>query len=195
MNTQFIKTINNNTYIKARKNIIVSKLVTFEDPNSNESTSTWIDYSNPTDEMLFEDGWELYVPDQSSEEETLERLIYNEREHRKFDIELYDASENVNVFYIQDMPIWLDKAMRTGLMLRFNSELAMERENTTLWYNGMSFTLPLSSAIQMLYALEVYASECYDNTQLHLANVEKLETLEEIQEYDYRVGYPEKLRF
>lgn len=47
----------------------------------------------------------------------------------------------------------------------------------------------------MLYAIEVYASKCYDNTQKHLANVEKLETLEEIIEYDYHTGYPEKLNF
>lgn len=80
-------------------------------------------------------------------------------------------------------------------MLRFNSELAMKKENTTLWYNGVSFTLPLNTAIQMLYALEVYASECYDNTQAHLAAVGKLEILDEILEYDYRVGYPEKLNF
>lgn len=195
MNTQFIKNINNNTYIKTRKNIIVSKLVTFEDPETNESTSTWIDYSNPTDEMLFEDGWELYVPDQASEEETLERLIYNEKEHRKFDVELYDASENVNIFYIQDMPIWLDKATRAGLMLRFNSELALKKENTTLWYEGYSFTLPLSSAIQMLYALENYASECYDNTQRHLANIEKMDTIDDIKNYDITTGYPNKLTF
>lgn len=47
----------------------------------------------------------------------------------------------------------------------------------------------------MLYAIEVYASQCYDNTQYHLANVEKLETLDEIMEYNYMSGYPEKLEF
>lgn len=37
--------------------------------------------------------------------------------------------------------------------------------------------------------------KCYDNTQKHLANIEKLETLEEIMEYDYKVGYTEKIKF
>jgi phage tail sheath gpL-like len=81
------------------------------------------------------------------------------------------------------------------LKLRFEAELAMKEENTTLWYGNQSFTLQLNMAIQMLYAIEVYASKCYDNTQKHLANVEKLETLEEIIEYDYHTGYPEKLEF
>ena len=47
----------------------------------------------------------------------------------------------------------------------------------------------------MLYALEVYASACYDRTQAHLAAIDALETIEEIESYDYRVGYPEKLKF
>jgi hypothetical protein len=79
--------------------------------------------------------------------------------------------------------------------LRFEAEIALKHQTTTLWYDGKKFELPLNSAMAMLYALEVYASACYDNTQLHLSNVDKLETLEEISEYDYRVGYPEKLNF
>ena len=146
---------------------------------------------NPTDEMLFEDGWEVYVTPELTEEE----IISNAKRDKLRDIEMYDSSTEVNEFYIQGMPVWLDKSTRSGLMLRFNSELAMKKENTTLWYNGISFTLPLNTAISMLYALEIYASECYDNTQSHLAAVDKLETLDEILEYNYRIGYPEKLNF
>ena len=146
---------------------------------------------NPPHDLLIECGWEEYTTPEISPEQKIQSAKLTKCN----EILMYDSSSEVNEFYIQDMPVWLDKDMRTGLMLRFNSEFAMKKENTTLWYNGVSFTLPLSSAIQMLYALEVYASECYDNTQVHLANVEKLETLEEIQEYDYSVGYPEKLRF
>jgi hypothetical protein len=50
-------------------------------------------------------------------------------------------------------------------------------------------------AMQMLMAIELYASQCYDNTQRHLAAVDALESKEEIDAYDYRVGYPEKLEF
>lgn len=47
----------------------------------------------------------------------------------------------------------------------------------------------------MLYALEVYASQCYDNTQRHLFDVTTLTSLEEIKTYDYTLGYPNKLKF
>jgi hypothetical protein len=191
MNTRFIKKTDSGNFIKLRKNIVLNRNIEIENPETGEMEMMNVQTFNPTDEMLFEDGWEVYVTPELTEEE----IISNAMRDKLRDIEMYDSSSEVNEFYIQEMPVWLDKSTRSGLMLRFNSELAMKKENTTLWYNGNSFTLPLNTAIQMLYALEVYASECYDNTQAHLAAVEKLETLDEILEYNYRVGYPEKLNF
>jgi hypothetical protein len=192
MNTRFIKRNDDGrNFIKLRKNIVLNRNINVEDPDTGEIQEVNVQTFNPTDEMLFEDGWEIYV----TPELTIEEIISNARMDKLHEIERYDSSNEVNEFYIQEMPVWLDKSTRSGLMLRFNSELAMKKENTTLWYNGISFTLPLNTAIQMLYALEVYASECYDNTQAHLAAVEKLESLDEILEYNYRVGYPEKLNF
>lgn len=59
----------------------------------------------------------------------------------------------------------------------------------------MQFPLQLEDAMKMLFAIELYASACYDNTQRHLAEIEKLETIDELAAYDYTVGYPEKLNF
>lgn len=191
MNTLFTKTINDRSIVKPRRTIILNRIESIEDPETGEIKEVEVQTFNPSDEMLFADGWEIYVTPES----TPEQILFNTKQDKKNDIERYDSSVEVNEFYIQEMPVWLDKSTRAGLMLRFNSELALKKETTTLWYEGHSFTLPLNTAMQMLYALEVYASECYDNTQLHLANIEKLETLEEIKEYNYTVGYPEKLHF
>ena len=194
MNTKFIKSDSGRQIIRARKNIVLNRNEFIENPETGEMEEVNLQTFNPTDEMLFADGWEIYIEPEKSKP-TAEEILNIEKEHKIEDILRHDSSEEVNEFYIQDMPVWLDKSTRAGLMLRFNSELALKKENTTLWYEGHSFTLPLNTAMQMLYALEVYASECYDNTQLHLSNVEKLETTEEIKEYDYTVGYPEKLKF
>ena len=43
--------------------------------------------------------------------------------------------------------------------------------------------------------IEKYASKCYDNTQMHIAYVKVMEDIETLKNYDYRTGYPEKLRF
>lgn len=191
MNKLYTKIIDGDKVTKKRNDIVLKKVRTITDPETGENKDVAMNVFNPTEEMLFEDGWEIYV----APELTPEQILANAKRDKKYDINNYDSSTSVNEFYIQDMPIWLDKSTRSGLMLRFNSELAVKKENTTLWYNGISFTLPLDTAIQMLYALEVYASECYDNTQAHLANVAKLDTLDAVLEYDYTAGYPDKLHF
>ena len=74
--------------------------------------------------------------------------------------------------------------------------MAQGKTETTLWHNDMQFPLQLSDAIQMLYAIEVYASACYDNTQRHKMVVNnELHTLDDFAAYEYTAGYPEKLRF
>lgn len=146
---------------------------------------------NPTEEMVLEDGWvEFKAP-----EPTAEELLFCAEKDKIKEIEDYDASGNVNEFYVQDASIWLDKATRAGLKLRFEAEMHSGKTETSLWYNGVQYPLSLESAVQMLHALELYASACYDNTQLHIAAIKDLKTVEEIEAYDYRVGYPEKLHF
>ena len=144
---------------------------------------------NPTEEMILADGWEEYVTP------TYEPTIDDYRKRKKDEIARYDSSDEVNAFYMQGQRMWLDKATRAGLMLRLQAEQSMGKETTTLWYGSHQFELPMANAFQMLYALELYASQCYDNTQRHLAAVDALEIKEEIEAYDYRTGYPEELEF
>ena len=148
---------------------------------------------NPTKEMLLEDGWKEHVlatPKVSDND-----IIEMEKEALIDDIYDYDSSSDVNIFYVGDMPVWLDKATRAGLMLRFQAEQAIGKSDTSLWYNGFEFKLPLTNAMQMLYAVEVYASACYDNTQRHIHNVNIINDIDSLKEYNYKDNYPEKLRF
>jgi hypothetical protein len=146
-------------------------------------------YINPTVEMILADGWVEYVTP------IYEPTIEDYRNRKKNDILRYDSSSEINVFYVSGIAIWLDKATRAGLLLRFQAEEAQGIEDTTLWYQGMQFPLKVEQAIQMLYAIELYASSCYDNTQRHLAEITKLTDKDEIMAYDYTTGYPERLRF
>ena len=145
-------------------------------------------YINPKEEMILADGWEEYIEPTEDELTTAKKRLTRT-------IERYDSSSEVNIFYIGGIPMWLDKATRAGLMLRFQAEQSMGMTETTLWYDGVMYTLPIESAFGMLMALEVYASKCYDNTQRHLASVNGLESIEQIEAYDYREGYPNKLEF
>ena len=110
----------------------------------------------------------------------------------------YDSSDHVNSFTIGGYPTWLDKATRVGLKLRFEAEKRIGKTETTLWQNGVQFPLPLTgdvTALDMLDGIELYASACYDVTQMHLANIVTLTSVEEVKKYDHTAGYPEKLKF
>ena len=144
---------------------------------------------NPTEEQIFADGWEEYIAP------VYEPTIEDYRRDKIREIERHDSSPEVNGFYIDGQEMWLDKATRVGLKLRFDAEIASGQTNTTLWYDGTPFNLELANAVQMLNAIELYASACYDNTQMHIAYVKVMEDLETLKNYDYRTGYPEKLRF
>jgi len=107
--------------------------------------------------------------------------------------ELYDTSESVNSFTLGGKRMWLDKATRVGLVNSVTIEKNAGKAETTLWFGGERYTLPVDTALQMLSALELYALECYNVTQRHLAEVEALETAEAAAAYDWTEGYPEKL--
>ena len=107
----------------------------------------------------------------------------------------HDSSAAVNEFTLNDTHMWLDKATRSGLKLRLEAEQSAGKENTTLWYGAKAVTLPVTTAMVMLNRLEIYASECYDVTQGHLAQVAMLDSVEEVLGYDIEAGYPEKLNF
>ena len=173
----YIKNIDGITHIMPANKIIIVKngMQTF----------------NPTEDMLFDDGWTIYVPEYSDASD--EDMLNIEKEHLINNICLYDSSDNVNVFYVNNIPMWLDKSTRAGLMLRLQAETALGLEETTLWYDSLEFKMTIEVAFQLLYALEVYASKCYDKTQHHIVTVKSLEFIENVKSYDYTTGYPDKL--
>lgn len=142
---------------------------------------------NPSEAQILADGWMPYTPPAP----TLAQLKARKRE----ELLAFDSSTAVNEFTIGGVPVWLDKATRAGLILRFQAEQASGLENTTLWYEGQQFTLNVANAIEMLYALELYASACYDRTQAHLLAIDGLTTEEELAAYDFTTGYPVKIAF
>lgn len=179
--------------IKNRNQIVIKGKRTIKDKDGNERVVNTNIY-NPKHEDLIADGWEEYIasiPPEPTEKQKLNRA----KSDKKREIEHYDSSSAVNEFTINGITVWLDKATRAGLKLRFEAEVAVGNTDTILWYNNTKFPLPLDSAIQMLYLIEIYASACYDNTQAHLANIELLNTISDIEAYDYTTGYPTKLTF
>ena len=59
----------------------------------------------------------------------------------------------------------------------------------------MSMTVSTVKAEQMLAAIQLYADACFMVTKNHNLAVEALETMEDVDAYDFRTGYPERLNF
>lgn len=120
-------------------------------------------------------------------------ILKNAKLEKIKEINDYDLSDNVNSFIYKGVEMWLDKLTRSGLIMRLNAEKAIGKTETTLWFGTMSFTLGIDDGLQLLTLIEVYASACYDNTASHIAAVEALNNIEDVYNYDYTVGYPQKI--
>ena len=107
----------------------------------------------------------------------------------------YDKSSQVNGVTINGMHTWFDKATRVGLRNSTNVLKKLGNETTSLWVNNKEITIKCDQLTDMLDKLEVYALNCFDITSKHKRNVYQLSTIEEIENYDYTSGYPEKLTF
>ena len=180
---KYVKRINGIPVIKEAEDIIVIK--------------NGVQTINPSHELILEDGWVEYV------KPTYTPTLENVKAQKIEEIRIYDSSSAVNEFSIGGQPMWLPFETRTRLDRRFAVE-RMKAESqgktesevvTTLWHEGQSFEMPLATAMALLLALEDYATICYDNTQRHIAEVQKMESKEAVEAYDYTTGYPQKLLF
>ena len=109
------------------------------------------------------------------------------------EIKAYDTSDKVNGFMLNGLLVWLDKATRVGLMNSTTIAKAAGQKTTTLWLGGIKLVVDCDKAIQLLSSLEMYALECFNVTASHKQSVSELTTIEEVESYDYKSGYPKML--
>ena len=109
------------------------------------------------------------------------------------EITAYDTSSSVNGFMLNGLLVWLDKATRVGLMNSTTIAKATGQQTTTLWLGGLKLVVDCDKAIQLLSALEMYALECFNITASHKQAVSELTTIEEVEAYNYKSGYPKML--
>lgn len=144
---------------------------------------------NPTEDMLKAAGYDEYYEPVPTEAEKLEQA----KADKLAEITAYDTSSAVNGFILNGMLVWLDKATRVGLMNSTTIAKAAGQETTTLWFSCSKFVIDCDKAIQLLSALEMYALECFNVTASHKAAVGELRTIGEVEDYDYKTGYPKML--
>ena len=180
---RFTKQIDGKNVIKTLKEIVVRKngRVTY----------------NPTEKMVLADGWVEYVAPEPTEEE----LLNLAKEHMIRRLHIFDESSEVNdciiVYQGEEIHYWANKTERNDLKNAVRDCIAMGRDTYRLDLRdkGVSIALPCEALLQMLSALEIYAIDCYNKTTDHEYAIKALATREEVEAYDFRVGYPPIPRF
>jgi hypothetical protein len=170
MNTLYIK----DGVIKTRQNIILNY--------RNKQIF------NPSEEHLLENGWIRYEEPKSDKIEEYKRNLIEEALR-------YESSEDVKNIFIGEFDGWLDKSERAGITLRLDAESSKGLKDTIIWFGDNEVKMSIKDAISMMYDIEIYSSLCYDTVKRHIKNINKLTTIEELENYDFRSGYPEKISF
>lgn len=113
----------------------------------------------------------------------------NLRKVLTYKINQYDKSPEVNSFIYNNNSYWFDKDTRVGLMNLANCS----GESMEIVLGDNIVEISTEKFKKFLQQLEVYAAKCFVNTQKHLNEHKKLNTIEELVDYDYTSGYPEKI--
>lgn len=116
--------------------------------------------------------------------------------NRKLDeLDKYDKSENVNIFYVNNIPMWYDKYDRVSLRVSIEKWKEEGKETIKLWNDYGCFELPCDTALNILNQIETYAFECYNTTMIHRQNIKNIQDEYSVDWYDFKKGYPDKLKF
>lgn len=183
---RFKKEIDGKIVVKAQKEIVIRR----------DGRVTY----NPTEDMVLADGWVEYIAPEP--QPIPERVLVERAKRVKLDeLHKFDESSEVNnciiVYQGNELHYWASKDERNDLKNAVRDCISVGRDvyRLDLRDKGLSIELQCELLLQMMAALEVYAIDCYNKTTDHEFAIKALETLEEVEAYDFKVGYPDKCRF
>lgn len=130
---------------------------------------------------------------------TPERTLEQAKLEKIAQIENYDSSNMVNSFDVtvgdQVITTWITPDQRSNYKNSLDSAELLGLEEVHPVFNGIQLTLPTSTAKMALAQIQIYADRCYIVTETHKTEVNALESIDDVDNYDYTTGYPEKLSF
>ena len=149
----------------------------------------------PSEEQLYEWGFREWIEPAPTPTQLLERA----KASKVAELEAYDASNAVNGFDVvtggHTITDWLTPDKRANYKNSLDSAEILGMDVVHPVINGMTFELQVATAKMYLAQIQIYADQCYGTTETHKAAINALETVEEVEAYDYTTGYPQKLTF
>lgn len=111
------------------------------------------------------------------------------------ELKTYDKSSAVNEFFVNEICAWFEPAERSNYSSSINSAKLLGVETLTFYVGSVALTVPTVQAEQMLATVQRYADQCFIVTKQHENAINALDSIEAIESYDFKTGYPNKLNF
>lgn len=109
------------------------------------------------------------------------------------EIAVYSDSDAVNSLTVNGLKTWLTPAERANYDTSLTAAELLGETGITFLVDGNELELPVEQARRVLAMVQRYADACYLVTERHKKAVRALQTVDEVEAYDYTKGYPEKL--
>lgn len=108
-------------------------------------------------------------------------------------IAAYSDSDAVNSLTFNGLKTWLTPNVRANYLVSLDAAELLGETDITFVVEGVQASLPIKQVRLLLAKIQRYADACYIVTEGHKRAVKALQTVEEVESYDYTKGYPEKL--
>ena len=135
-------------------------------------------------------AWKAYIA---------ERALEVAKQQKIAELEAYDASDAVNSFDVtiqgQTMSLWINKETRSDYRSSIEAAELLGRTEVKPVFGGQEVTLSVQMAKMALAQVQLYANQCYGVTERHKAAILLLQSVQEVEGYDFTAGYPTKLAF
>lgn len=142
---------------------------------------------NPTHDQLIAAGWEEYTPIETPTDINMTKAA------KIAEIEAYSDSDAVNSLTFNGIKTWLTPNVRANYLVSLDAAELLGETDITFVVEGVQASLPIKQVRLLLAKIQRYADTCYIVTEGHKRAVRALQTVEEVESYDYTKGYPEKL--
>lgn len=190
---------------------IAATFVSFEKPLSEEEYnnigSTWQDFLDnlwvplSADQVAFHEEhpeasvnevWNMQLDPVPVKGRTLEDAKSEMIER----IEEYDSSPSVNSFLINGVETgWLTPSERSNYKSSIDAAKLLGLEKLSFYIGDNLLEVTPEQGEYMLAQIQIYADRCFIVTKQHKMAVGALETIEEVDNYYFAEGYPEKPDF
>lgn len=125
-----------------------------------------------------------------------EELLRNAKDEKIHQLNLYDNSSDVNEFSInEEIKTWFTPEQRANYKNSIDSAKLLGVNNLQLFINNDIVDITTDKAAQLLAMIQLYADTCYIVTKQHENAINVLDSVEDVESYDYTTGYPQKLNF